>query len=46
MTQSIVYHRSSDAVPATVLGQGPARIPTGGKIRAGIKVLTNKAAIN
>jgi hypothetical protein len=28
----------------TVLGQGPARIPTGGKIRAGIKVLTRKAA--
>src|SRR5574338_37272 len=31
------------AVP-TLLGQGPARIPTGGKIRAGIKVLTKKAA--
>ncbi len=28
----------------TILGQGPARIPTGGKIRAGIKVLTRKAA--
>ncbi|MES2089299.1 MAG: hypothetical protein V4532_04870, partial [Pseudomonadota bacterium] len=28
----------------TLLGQGPARIPTGGKIRAGIKVLTRKAA--
>ncbi len=28
----------------TLLGQGPARIPTGGKIRAGIKVLTKKAA--
>lgn len=27
----------------TVLGQSPARIPTGGKIRAGIKVLTKKA---
>ncbi len=31
-------------VAATLLGQGPARIPTGGKIRAGIKVLTKKAA--
>lgn len=30
--------------PATVLGQGKARIPTGGKIRAGIQVLTTKAA--
>ena len=28
----------------TLLGQGPARIATGGKIRAGIKVLTRKAA--
>ena len=28
----------------TLLGQNPARIPTGGKIRAGIKVLTKKAA--
>ena len=28
----------------TLLGQGPARIPTGGKIRAGLKVLTKKAA--
>ena len=32
------------AAPVTLLGQGPARIPTGGKIRAGIKVLTKKAA--
>lgn len=30
--------------PPTLLGQQPARIPTGGKIRAGIKVLTRKAA--
>ncbi|MEO8154660.1 MAG: hypothetical protein ABI605_16435 [Rhizobacter sp.] len=30
--------------PHTLLGQGPARIPVGGKIRAGIKVLTRKAA--
>lgn len=28
----------------TLLGQGPARIPTGGKIRPGIMVLTKKAA--
>lgn len=28
----------------TILGQGPCRIPTGGKIRAGIKVLTKAAA--
>ena len=27
-----------------LLGHGPARIPIGGKIRAGIKVLTKKAA--
>ncbi len=31
-------------IAPTLLGQGPARIPTGGKIRAGIKVLTKKAA--
>jgi hypothetical protein len=32
------------SAPPTLLGQVPARIPTGGKIRAGIKVLTRKAA--
>src|SRR5450830_124719 len=32
--------------PPTVLGQRPARIPTGGTIRAGIKVLTKAAASN
>ena len=32
--------------PPTLLGQGPAAIATGGKIRAGIKVLTKKAAEN
>ncbi len=32
------------ASPPTVLGQTPSRIPVGGKIRAGIKVLTGKAA--
>jgi len=31
-------------ITPTLLGQSPARIPTGGKIRAGIKVLTKKAA--
>ena len=31
-------------IAPTLLGQGTARIPTGGKIRAGIKVLTKKAA--
>jgi hypothetical protein len=34
------------AAMSTVLGQGQARIPTGGKIRAGIKVLTRRAAEN
>lgn len=37
---------SSAAAPPTLLGQAPARIPTGGKIRAGIKVLTKAAAEN
>ena len=46
MTQFIVNHRSSDAVPITVLGQGPARIPTGGNIRAGTKTLSRTAAEN
>ena len=46
MTQSIVNHRSSDVVPAIVLGQGPARIPTGGKVRAGTKRLSRTAAKN
>jgi len=33
-------------VPHTILGQRQARIPTSGKIRAGIKVLTKAAANN
>jgi hypothetical protein len=45
MTNAVVTINGSRALP-TVLGQGPARIPTGGKIRAGIKVLTKKAAEN
>ncbi|MFY9329106.1 MAG: hypothetical protein WAO76_14005, partial [Georgfuchsia sp.] len=43
MANAIVTAQGSSAA-ATLLGQGPARIPTGGKIRAGIKVLTKKAA--
>src|SRR5437868_6822648 len=35
---------TSQMVPATLLGQRAQRIPTGGKIRAGIKVLTRSAA--
>jgi len=34
------------AIPITLLGQREPRIPTAGKIRAGIKVLTKKAANN
>ena len=45
MTNAVVRVNGSRAL-ATVLGQGQARIPTGGKIRAGIKVLTKKAAEN
>lgn len=43
MPSSAIIHDSA-AAPPTVLGQLPARIPVGGKIRAGIKVLTAKAA--
>lgn len=35
---------TTPAVPITLLGQREPRIPTAGKIRAGIKVLTKKAA--
>ena len=44
MSNAVVKVNGSQATLPTVLGQGPARIPTGGKIRAGIKVLTAKAA--
>ena len=44
MTQPIVKHHGGPSRPPTVLGQGPARIPTGGKIRAGTKALTRQAA--
>ncbi|MDE2298441.1 MAG: hypothetical protein KGK18_09760 [Burkholderiales bacterium] len=40
----IVTVQGGPVATPTLLGQGPARIPTGGKIRAGIKVLTTKAA--
>jgi hypothetical protein len=39
----VVTINGAPALP-TLLGQGPVRIPAGGKIRAGIKVLTKKAA--
>ncbi|MDZ7855788.1 hypothetical protein [Sphaerotilus sp.] len=39
-----IINDSASAGPPTVLGQAHARIPIGGKIRAGIKVLTAKAA--
>lgn len=42
MPSPVTLHDS--ASPPTVLGQVSARIPVGGKIRAGIKVLTGKAA--
>jgi hypothetical protein len=44
MTDAVVTINGAKPVLPTLLGQGPARIPTGGKIRAGIKVLTKKAA--
>lgn len=44
MPKSIVTVQGGPGGLPTLLGQGPARIPTGGKIRAGIKVLTRKAA--
>ena len=43
MTNAVVTINGAPALP-TLLGQGPVRIPAGGKIRAGIKVLTKKAA--
>ena len=35
----VTVHGGLDPSP-TILGRGPVRIPTAGKIRAGIKVLT------
>jgi hypothetical protein len=44
MSNAMVTINGAQAAPPTLLGQGTARIPAGGKIRAGIKVLTKKAA--
>jgi hypothetical protein len=44
MTNAVVTINGAQPASTTLLGQSPARIPTGGKIRAGIKVLTKKAA--
>ena len=40
---AIALHGGPSVAP-TLLGQGAPRLPTGGKIRAGIKVLTRRAA--
>ena len=45
MTTTIVTVNGKAPMP-TILGQGVPRIPTAGKIRAGIKVLTKTAAAN
>src|SRR5260370_8521981 len=44
MTNAVVTINGARPGLPTLLGQGPVRIPAGGKIRAGIKVLTKKAA--
>ena len=44
MANAIVTVHGGPSSIATVLGQSPARIPTAGKIRAGIKVLTCTAS--
>ena len=44
MANAIVTVHGGPPSIATVLGQSPVRIPTAGKIRAGIKVLTRAAA--
>ncbi|MGJ9418755.1 hypothetical protein ACHAC9_13455 [Massilia sp. CMS3.1] len=46
MGNTMVSINGSGQAPPTLLGHGPVRIATGGKIRAGIKVLTKKAADN
>jgi hypothetical protein len=43
MNQLAVVNRQQATLP-TIIGQAPARFPIGGKIRAGIKVLTQAAA--
>lgn len=44
MTNAVVTINGTRPALPTLLGQGPVRIPAGGRIRAGIKVLTKKAA--
>lgn len=44
MADAIVTVQGGPETSSTILGRGPVRFPTAGKIRAGIKVLTNKAA--
>ena len=44
MTNAVVTINGTRPAPPTLLGHGTVRIPAGGKIRAGIKVLTKKAA--
>ncbi len=44
MANAIVTVQGGLPALPTLLGQGPARIPTGGKIRPGIMVLTKRAA--
>lgn len=44
MTQAIITGLGGVNALPTLLGQAPARIPTGGKIRPGIMVLTRRAA--
>lgn len=44
MANAIVTVQGGTPALPTLLGQGPTRIPTGGKIRPGIMVLTKKAA--
>ena len=42
--QRVLVEQGGSIAAPSLLGQGPARIPTGGKIRAGIKVLTTRKA--
>ena len=44
MANATMTIHGGPVVPATVLGQGASRIPTAGKIRAGIKVLSRTAS--
>lgn len=44
MANTIVTVQGGSVAQPTLLGQGPARIPNGGKIRPGIMVLTKRAA--